>query len=61
MNGEITTVKELYIFCKGKFDNIETAIEDIKKSPDMLGRWIIRFAIIGTMILQAVLLYKTFK
>lgn len=66
MNGtEPNTIKELFIYCQGKFDSIINDIVeiklDLKESPDKIGKWVVRIfmAILAFgMLVIAYLMYK---
>ena len=62
MNGNIPeTVKELYLWINGKIDSIESKIEEIQKSPDNMGKWLVRIIGLILAIGQIFLVMKELK
>jgi len=61
MNGEPKTVRELYFYVREKLENIQKEIITLKDRPDDIGKWLVRAAVLGTLVLQAILLAKSWK
>ena len=60
-NGEPRTVRELYIWIKQKFINLEDKIIAIAEKPDNMGKWIVRIAVILNTILVGISIYISMK
>ncbi|GAG91533.1 unnamed protein product [marine sediment metagenome] len=61
-NGIPESIRELYFFCKEKFENLEQKFITLQTNPDNFGKWVMRVLIgINSIAVILYIFYKVYK